>query len=78
MAEQTVSVVLHDEVADVVRREAARTGRTETEVVEAAVRRLAAPSVLEKLWARATLGEEEAMAIATEEIAAHRADRRAG
>lgn len=78
MAEQPVSVVLHDEVADVVRREAARTGRTETEVVEAAVRRLATTSVLDKLWERATLDEDEAMAIATEETEAHRASRRAG
>ena len=78
MAEQPVSVVLRDEVAEAVRREAARTGRTEIEVVEEAVRRLVSPSVFDRLWERSSLTEGEAMTIANEEIRAHRAQRLAG
>ncbi len=78
MSSKPVSVVLHDDVADAIRREASRTGRTETEVVEIAVRRLVAPSVLDRLWESATLSEDEAMTIAIEETRAARAERHAG
>lgn len=66
-------MVLPEEVADVVRREATRTGRTDAEVVELAVRRLVAPSVLDRLWERSTLNEDEAMTLAVEEQRALRA-----
>jgi hypothetical protein len=78
MARQPVSVVLNDEIANAVRREATRTGKTETEVVESAIRRLVAPSVLDRLWERATLTGDEAMTIANEEIKAHRDKKLAG
>lgn len=73
MTARSVSVVLPEEVADVVRREATRTGRTDAEVVELAVRRLVAPSVLDRLWERSTLNEDEAMTLAVEEQRALRA-----
>jgi Ribbon-helix-helix protein, copG family len=78
MSSQPVSVALRDDVADAIRREASRTGRTETEVVEVAVRRLVAPSVLDRLWKSATLSEDEAMTIAIEETRAARAERHTG
>ena len=62
--------MLHDALADVVRREASRTGRTEAEIVELAVQRLGLPPILDRLWERATLSEDEAMAIAVEETRA--------
>ena len=77
MSAEPISVVLHDDLADAVRREASRTGRTEAEVVELAVQRLALPPILDRLWDRATLSEDEAMAIAVEETRAVRAQRRA-
>ena len=77
VSSEPISVVLHDDLADVVRREASRTGRTEAEVVELAVQRLALPPILDRLWERATLSEDEAMAIAVEETRAVRAQRRA-
>ena len=77
MAGTPVRVELSDDVADVVRREANRTGRSEAEVVELAVRRLVAPSILDRLWDRAELTEDEAMAIAVEEVNAARAERNA-
>lgn len=75
MSAEPVRVELSDEVADVIRREAARTGRSEADIVELAVRRLVAPTVLDRLWARSELDEDEAMAIAVEEVNATRAAR---
>lgn len=77
MAGTPVRVELSDDVADVVRREASRTGRSEAEVVELAVKRLVAPSILDRLWDRAELTEDEAMDIAVEEVNAARAERNA-
>jgi hypothetical protein len=77
MAGTPIRVELSDDVADVVRREANRTGRSEAEVVELAVKRLVAPSILDRLWDRAELTEDEAMAIAVEEVNASRAERNA-
>jgi len=55
-----------------------RGSRSEDQVVEAAVRRYIGPSVLDRLRERNRLGEDEAMAIAIEEMAAHRHERRSG
>jgi hypothetical protein len=78
MAAEPVNVVLRDKVAEVVRREALRTGRTESEVVELAIHRLVAPSILDRLWDRATLTEDAASTIAIDEVQLHRDERRAG
>ncbi len=72
------TVQLDDDVLAAVRLEAARSGRSEDQVVEAAVRRCIGPGVLDRLAARNRLDEDEAMAIATEEVAAHRQERRSG
>ena len=77
VSSEPISVVLHDDLADVVRREASRIGRTETEIAELAVQRLALHPILDRLWERATLSEDDAMAIAVEETRAVRAQRRA-
>lgn len=78
MPKSAATVKLDDEVLDAVRREAARSGRTEDDIVEAAVRWYLGPSVLDRLRERNRLDEEEAMAIALEEVAAHRRERRSG
>ncbi len=72
MSRNAANVKLDDEVFDAVRVEAARSGRSEDQVVEAAVRRYIGPSVLDRLRERNRLGEDEAMAIALEEVAVHR------
>jgi len=72
------TVNLADDVLAAVRLEAARSGRSEDQVVEAAVRRYVGPGVLDRLAARNRLDEDEAMAIAIEEVAAHRQGRRSG
>ena len=78
MAKSEATLRLDDEVLDAVRQEAARSGRSEDQVVEAAVRRYIGPSVLDRLRERNRLGEDEAMDIAREEIASHRRERRTG
>ncbi|HUP68368.1 MAG TPA: hypothetical protein VM142_00985 [Acidimicrobiales bacterium] len=56
--------------------EAARSARSEDQVVEAAVRRYIGPRVLDRLRERNRLGEDEAMAL--EEVATRRRERRSG
>ena len=63
---------LDDEVLDAVRLEAERTGRSEDQVVEAALRRYVGPGVLDQLAARNRLSEDDAMSIALEEVEKHR------
>jgi hypothetical protein len=63
---------LDDEVLDAVRLEAERTGRSEDQVVEAALRRYVGPGVLDRLAARNRLPEDDAMSIALEEVEEHR------
>jgi hypothetical protein len=47
----------------------ARTGRSDSDVVEAAIRRYVGLEALEAAWARnADLGEDEAMALAVEAV----------
>lgn len=75
MDRRPATLELDGEVLDAVKREAARSGRSEDEVVEEALRRYLAPSVLDRLWERNRLPEEEAMAIAIEEVKAHRAEK---
>ena len=77
MSSEPISGVLHDDLADVVRREGARTGKTEAEIVERAVQHLAPPPILDRLRDRATFSEDEAMALAVEATRAVRARRRA-
>ncbi len=50
---------------------AARAGKNDYEVVEEALRRYLGLDVLERVWARSDLSEEEALQIAYEEL--HRA-----
>jgi Arc/MetJ family transcription regulator len=75
---KAATVKLDDDVLAAVRLEAVRSGRSENEVVEAAVRRYVGPTVLDRLTERNRLDEDEAMAIALEEVAAHRRERLSG
>jgi len=71
------TVKLDADVLDAIRLEATRSGRSEDQVVENAVRRYIGPSVLDHLRERNHLDEDEAMKVATEELAAHRREGRA-
>jgi ribosome-binding protein aMBF1 (putative translation factor) len=78
MASESVPVELTNDIAEVVRHEAERIGKSEAEVVELAVRQFVKPSIIDRLWERSTMSEDEAMAIAVEEVRAVRNTRRAG
>jgi predicted transcriptional regulator len=78
VTKSAATVKLDDDVLDAVRLEAARSGRSQDQVVEAAVRRYVGPSVLDRLRERNRLDDDEAMTIAIEEVAAHRRERRSG
>jgi hypothetical protein len=78
---------LESDVLAAVRAEAARRGVAVSEVVEEAVRRYVAGGTLVALLERfsaedaeagPTLADDEALAIATQELDAHRSSRRAG
>ncbi len=78
VAKSAATVKLDADVLDAIRLEAARSGRSEDQVVEDAVRRYIGPSVLDHLRERNHLDDDEAMKIATDELAAHRRERRGG
>jgi plasmid stability protein len=68
------TVTLDDDVLRAVRIRAARTGKRDSEVIEAALRRDLALDLLDELWATNDLDEDQAMDLALEAQAAVRAD----
>jgi hypothetical protein len=72
-----VTLYLDEGVLRAARVRAARTDKRDSEVVEAALRAYLGYEVLERVWARSTLGEDEAMRLAVAETHAARAQRRA-
>ena len=53
---------------------AARSGKRDSDVVEEALRRYLGFALLDQVWARSDLTEEEALQLAYEELAAMRAE----
>ncbi len=74
MAKVRTTVTLDDEVLRAVKIRAARLGRGDSEVIEASLRRDLGLDVLERLWAKNALSEDEAIALAVE--AQHKTRRR--
>jgi ribbon-helix-helix CopG family protein len=68
------TLTIDDSVLKAVKIRAARTGRGDSEIIEEALRRDLGLDLLERLWERNQLSEEEATAIAVE--AQHKARRR--
>jgi hypothetical protein len=77
MPKARTTVTLDENVLRAVRVKAARTGRRDSEVIEEALRRDLGLDLLERIWARADLDEDEAMRIAVEEQHKARRARRA-
>ena len=73
MPKQRTTVTLDERVLRAVRVKAARTGRRDSDVIEEALRRDLGLELLEQIWAKANLGEAEALTLAVEEQ--HRARR---
>jgi len=67
MPKQRTTVTLDEQVLRAVRVKAARTGRRDSEVIEQALRRDLGFELLERIWAKADMGEDEALGLAVEE-----------
>ncbi len=74
MSKVRTTLTIDEEVLRAVKVRAARTGRRESEIIEEAVRRDLGLELLERIWAKARMPEEEAQALALE--AQHAARRR--
>lgn len=66
MAKVRTTLTIDESVLKAVRIRAARTGRGDSEVIEAAVRDALGLDVFERLWERNDLDEDSAMALALE------------
>ena len=66
MAKTRTTVTLDERVMRAVRVKAARTGRRDSDVIEEALRRELGFDVLERMWERADMDEDEAMKLAVE------------
>lgn len=72
MPKTRTTLTIDEDVLVAVRVEAARSGRRDSEVIEAAVRRDLGLDLLDRLWASADLSEAEALQMAREGQAAAR------
>ena len=66
MAKVRTTLTVDAEVLRAVKVRAARTGKGDSEVIEEALRRDLGLDLLDRLWARNQLSEEEATALAVE------------
>jgi metal-responsive CopG/Arc/MetJ family transcriptional regulator len=66
MSKVRTTVTLDEEVLRAVKVRAARTGRGDSEVIEEALRRDLGLDLLERLWGKSRLSEEEARQLAVE------------
>ena len=74
MPKTRTTVTLDEDVLRAVKVRAARTGKGDSEVIEDAVRQHLGLDLLDRLWARNTLNETEALDLAVE--AQHQTRRR--
>jgi len=66
MSKVRTTLTIDEELWKAVRVRAARTGKRDSDVIEAALRRDLGFDLLERLWDRSDLTEDEAMALALE------------
>lgn len=76
-AKKKVTFYLDEDVLRAARVRAARGDRRDSEIVEDALRAYLGFDVVERVWARSTLNEDEAMKLAVSEIHAMRDEKRA-
>jgi metal-responsive CopG/Arc/MetJ family transcriptional regulator len=74
MAKVRTTLTIDEEVLRAVKVRSARSGKGDSEVIEEALRRVLGFDLLEQLWQRNDLGEDEAVALAVE--AQHKTRRR--
>jgi metal-responsive CopG/Arc/MetJ family transcriptional regulator len=66
MARVRTTLTIDEEVLRAVKVRSARTGKGDSEVIEEALRRELGLDLLERLWRRDDIGEDEALALAVE------------
>lgn len=66
MAKVRTTLTIDEDVWKAVKVRAARTGKRDSEVIEAALRRELGFDLLDRIWARNDLPEDEAMGLALE------------
>ena len=66
MTRTRTTLTIDEDVLRAVKVRAARTGKGESQVIEEAVRRDLGLDLLDRLWARNDMTEDEAMTVATE------------
>lgn len=66
MAKVRTTLSVDPEVLRAVKLRAAHTGKGESEVIEEALRRELGLDLLDQLWAKADMGEDDAMKLAVE------------
>lgn len=66
MAKTRTTLTIDEDVLRAAKVHAARTGQADGEVIEEALRRLLGLDLLERLWAKNDLSEDDAMALALE------------
>jgi hypothetical protein len=66
MAKMRTTLTIDDSVMRAVKLRAARTGRGDSEVIEESLRRDLGLDLLERLWERSALPEEDAVRLAVE------------
>lgn len=72
MTKTRTTLTIDEEVLRAVKVRAARSGKGESEVIEEALRKDLGLDLMERLWARNQMTEEEAMKLAIEEQEAFR------
>ncbi|HET7855848.1 MAG TPA: ribbon-helix-helix protein, CopG family [Gaiellaceae bacterium] len=77
MAKARTTVTLDEKVLRAVRVKAARSGRRDSEIIEEALRRDLGLELLDRIWAKADMDEDEAMRLAVEAQHESRRARRA-
>jgi metal-responsive CopG/Arc/MetJ family transcriptional regulator len=66
MSKVRTTLTIDEEVLRAVKVRGARTGKGDSEVIEEALRRELGFDLLERLWQRDDMGEEQALALAVE------------
>jgi hypothetical protein len=66
MTKTRTTLTVDEEVLRAVKIRAARTGKGDSEIIEEALRRDLGLDLLERIWTRNDLGEDEAVALAVE------------
>jgi hypothetical protein len=78
MPRSKTTVYIDSDALRAARIRAARTGKTQSDVVEEALREYLGLAAMEQIRAKGDLGEDEAMRLANHELHALRRERRAG